>query len=269
MTDTDLDPTARGLLELYTASRSPSPAALARVRAQVERRIAVGDPGIPPEVGTTAAHVGWWVFVGAAIAIATTLLLNEGFRSGDVSDSEGTPTDTAREPAVNGSVLAPATTPSTGGSPEHDGPSPEKLPTGSTPSPAPLPRLGAVKPTVAPTVRSPKRKKARPAKAPANTPKEHTQDQVKAEMALLGRAQGALQAGDPARALRLLRRHAKDFPKGYLVEERVLQRAVALCKLGRPEDARAAVRKFLRKYPSSPMASHARSICNASSEENQ
>lgn len=60
---------------------------------------------------------------------------------------------------------------------------------------------------------------------------------LEAETALLEQARAELRASDPAAALRLLDRHADEFPAGLLATERKTTRVKALCKQGRRSDA--------------------------------
>jgi hypothetical protein len=77
------------------------------------------------------------------------------------------------------------------------------------------------------------------------------------ELELMNLAQGALRAGDNARALDLAREHARRFPKSQLSEERDVVRVLASCGLGKTDGAT----HFLRAHPSSPMAGHIRASC--------
>lgn len=84
---------------------------------------------------------------------------------------------------------------------------------------------------------------------------------VELETDLLARADEALKAGDPYRALELVNRHAESFPGGVLVEEREAERIVVLCALGRTREAEALGAAFLRDRPRSPLASRVRGSC--------
>ncbi len=84
---------------------------------------------------------------------------------------------------------------------------------------------------------------------------------VAAEVALLERASGALRAGDPKRALAAVSEHARRFPNGALAEERDTERIVALCALGRRDEAATATQRFDRAYPSSSHAARIRAAC--------
>lgn len=84
---------------------------------------------------------------------------------------------------------------------------------------------------------------------------------VAGEVALLKDAQLALAAGDGTAALALLEQHAKRFPGGALVAERMAARVFALCELGRQEQARSAAQAFLRVAPDSPLVPRVMASC--------
>lgn len=90
-----------------------------------------------------------------------------------------------------------------------------------------------------------------------------------AELSLLGRAQAALRAGNPAQALAIAREHEATFPEGVLKEERLGVAALSECTLSSAESAElgshASARKhaqaFLAAAPSSPLAARVRKAC--------
>ena len=71
------------------------------------------------------------------------------------------------------------------------------------------------------------------------------------ERALLESARSALAEGDPARAQKMLERHAQRFPRGQLAEEREGLAVRALVAAGRPDEARARAQAFERRWPRS------------------
>ncbi|MBN1653717.1 MAG: hypothetical protein JXA30_08065 [Deltaproteobacteria bacterium] len=85
-------------------------------------------------------------------------------------------------------------------------------------------------------------------KASAEEPAAPPDDTLLREMALLGEARRLLDR-DPARALTLSR--AREPKTGILSEEWDQVNLLALIKLGRIEDAREGVKRFLRLYPNS------------------
>ncbi|MDC0670632.1 tetratricopeptide repeat protein [Nannocystis radixulma] len=82
-----------------------------------------------------------------------------------------------------------------------------------------------------------------------------------AELALLRTARAALGRKDPAAALTALEQHARGFPSGHLVEERMLLRAQAQCELGQRDAARAAAAELVRAFPDSPHARTVAGLC--------
>jgi hypothetical protein len=84
---------------------------------------------------------------------------------------------------------------------------------------------------------------------------------LEAEMRLLARADAAMRAGNPAGSLAMLDEHAREFAAGQLAPEREYKRALALCELGRTDEARAVAAAFVRRHPSSPLRSKALGVC--------
>ena len=89
-------------------------------------------------------------------------------------------------------------------------------------------------------------------------------DSLEAELALLGEAHRATLGGDPARALTLLAAYGARYPRGALRQERAVERLLALCSLGRRDEARAVAEAFLRAHPSSPLAPRVEASCGRS-----
>ncbi|MEQ8728544.1 MAG: hypothetical protein RLO52_08150 [Sandaracinaceae bacterium] len=81
------------------------------------------------------------------------------------------------------------------------------------------------------------------------------------EVALLRRAQGAINRGEPDAALALLAQHARAHPDGVMAAERDAARVVALCRAGREAEARSASTRFLRENPQSPLRARVQSAC--------
>jgi outer membrane protein assembly factor BamD (BamD/ComL family) len=71
------------------------------------------------------------------------------------------------------------------------------------------------------------------------------------ERALLDPARVALASGDAARALQQTKRHAQEFPKGLLSEEREAIAINALVILGNYAKARQRTEAFRANYPQS------------------
>jgi hypothetical protein len=80
---------------------------------------------------------------------------------------------------------------------------------------------------------------------------------------ILHRAHAALRAGQPERALELLRGGAAVLDSGPFSEEAQAARASALCQTGRAQEARAAIDRFLVVWPDSVLATRLRQGCSA------
>jgi hypothetical protein len=103
---------------------------------------------------------------------------------------------------------------------------------------------------------------ARPALAAgAVAPPGSASPPVAEELRLVHAAQAHLRAGRAEQALASLSEHARLYPQGVLREERVAARVLALCALGRSEQARREADAFARGAPRSPYAGGLRRPC--------
>ncbi len=138
--------------------------------------------------------------------------------------------------------------------------------------PAPVPAAPAIAAPVlaAPVLASPvlaapafvqpaRAARALPAPAPA-APIERP-DPLTAEVRLLATARRAVDAGDAARALDVLDDHDRQFAYGALAPEAAALRVDALCAAGRTGDAEDAARRFVARFPASPLARRFLSTC--------
>jgi hypothetical protein len=105
-----------------------------------------------------------------------------------------------------------------------------------------------------------------PARVAASAPAppkatEKAEDSLIAETERLREAHGALRGGDPEKALALLSEQAAEGEGQKLREERAAARVLALCKLGRVDEANAEAAAFLAQNPRSPLADRVRNAC--------
>lgn len=85
-------------------------------------------------------------------------------------------------------------------------------------------------------------------------PSSRSASMLASEILILDGARRSLLGGDPAAALALLDRHAREFGDGQLAHEAAVLRVEALARRGDREGATAAARRFLRAHPNSPHA---------------
>jgi len=86
------------------------------------------------------------------------------------------------------------------------------------------------------------------------------EDSFAAELRLLAQAQAAIGRGELEAGLRLLRAHARRYPRGHFAQDRDALAAIARCEGGQAT-ALAAGRKFLEAHPESIHAERVRVAC--------
>jgi hypothetical protein len=84
---------------------------------------------------------------------------------------------------------------------------------------------------------------------------------VEIEARALRETLGQLRDGHPDLALASLDDQAQQFPLGALTEERADARIMALCALGRTQEAHTETTRFLAKYPRSLLAGRVSASC--------
>lgn len=127
-----------------------------------------------------------------------------------------------------------------------------ELPTGSTPAAAST--VGASAAGASPSVASPS--SASPVPAPPSA------DALAAEVAQLEAVRRAITAGDPDRALTLLRALDERFGPGQLADARQAARVRALCAAGRTQEAEREAASLHREHPTSNVARATAKTCD-------
>ncbi|HEX9298480.1 MAG TPA: hypothetical protein VF881_21735 [Polyangiaceae bacterium] len=141
---------------------------------------------------------------------------------------------------------------------------PEAAPSNSTAAAAEPPRPTSVLPLVARAARisvpptSPKSESN--ADLVPDAPRTMVPSTLAAEVAMLDRTRGALSSGEGERALDLLQRYGREFPKGTLGLEASVLGIEALYLTGSAERATALAREFLAAHPTSTHASRVRRL---------
>jgi hypothetical protein len=295
----ELGPEARAIFDAAREGDHPTAADRARIRASVMRAIAagsaVGAGGAAAAVKASGGLATGWKLTLLALAIgAAATLAAVGF---DAAQAPGPPpaADRAAQPVIAAaSASAPPAIPATPAAPEPSAravaaewPVTAPPPAGVVAS-AVAPRLargqeprrdatraddaaitprseapadsnaGAPPPAPPPVAAAPPPAAPPPAASPVVGPSVDA-DTLVAETRRLREAHAALQGGDGARALALLQEQSAVGPQ--LREERAAARILALCSLGRKDEARIAAARFLGESPRSPLADRVRASC--------
>jgi RNA polymerase sigma-70 factor (ECF subfamily) len=244
---------ARRIVDDARAAYGPSDEDRARVAASLPLIAAAAGAAAAASAGSSAAaaSAGFFAAKGVALGLAMVVVVGgasvgywRGYGRGHWrSTAESRP----RAPSVGRAASAPAAR-------RTDQPDPATSPPSAAPEEAGTPR------------EAPSRgNRSRPALAPravgAQASRSEPGPDVAGEITLLGEAQRALANGQAERALQLLDRHAREFPRGSLTEERAAARIIALCALGRVEAARVETAAFVRQSPGSPLVDRVRAAC--------
>jgi hypothetical protein len=265
----ELGPEAREILRNGRDGDGPSPVDRARIHSSLMAAIAAGAATTAAgqaSAGTTSAvsDLGLSASVGAVKPIATSLFgsvfakgvmilfLGAGGAGALLAWSHGNSSRMPVEPRIT------------------DKPTVSTLETAAPVPPVASPEPPADKPVEAPVIASAAVVPAKPlsihgaASAPAPKTTEETADSLIAETQRLREAHGALRGGDPEKALALLSEQAAEVEGQKLREERAAARVIALCKLGRVDEANAEAASFLAQNPRSPLADRVRKACPSS-----
>jgi|HubBroStandDraft_6_1064221.scaffolds.fasta_scaffold176093_2 hypothetical protein len=245
----ELGPEARDILDAGRAGDEPTAGDRTRMRASILRAIAAGGAiGAASAAAETSAAAGlkagalsaWKLVAGLFVAGVVA-----GAGAGLVTGRSG-----EAPPSTTGvvSVAAAPAAPPAGHSPGAAPAAPSVLPEAS---PAPRPAAAPAAPRPAATLAA--------GEAPGAPPPPG--DTLAAELQGLREAHSAMQGGDPARALALL--DEQQAGGSALREERAAARVLALCRIGRVGEGRAAAARFLEESPRSPLADRVRGACPA------
>jgi len=286
----ELSPEARAILLAGRDGDEPSPADRARLRRSLAAAIGAGElTGTGAEGTAEAAAVKLGAAAGAAKVTSLTklgalislggatwawkgalaLLAAGAVTAGVIAGPammhvEGpTPAASIALPPAPPAPLEPKVTPiGPADPPVEPAPAPPAPPQQTTP-PAPMAPSNA--PESAPSDAPESAPADAPESAPSNAPE--SADTLLAETRRLRAAHGALQGGDPARALALLSEPSASTEGQSLQEERAAARVLALCELGRGEEARAEAARFLAQNPGSPLADRVRNACSRETDK--
>lgn len=255
----ELGPEARAFLEAGRDGDAPTGADRARVKKALLISLAAGGAlGAAPTSAQGALAVAGAKTAGSSLLLAAKVLgavviLGAAGVGLARLGAPSAPASPAAPPArTEAAAIAPP--------PAIEAPAPvEQAAPPAIEAPA-APPLVAAPVVIAPTAVIAPRPSSRPVVAPTAAPEGDT---LEAETRRLREAHGALQGGDPGKALALLDEQSAAYEKGELREERAAARILSLCKLGRVDEARAAAARFLQESPRSPLADRVRAGCPA------
>lgn len=259
-----LGPDAREILRNGRDGDNPSPADRARIRAALMATIATSaaatassaanaaaEVGLPASVGATKPFIGsiWGGLFGKGMLVVFLGAAGAGaLAAWPKTDSRPTAiTPHIPEKPVSTNIVTPAPLPPA----VSEEASAEKIndPKTMAPLPPEQPKTSSIRPSNAPS--SPK----------APEVPEESADTLIAETQRLRQAHGAMRGGDPEKALALLSEQSAENEGQKLRAERAAARVLALCKLGRVDEAHAEAEAFLAQNPQSPLADRVRKAC--------
>lgn len=262
----DLSHEARALIDAARGADDPTPGDRARVHGAISAAVAAGTGAAvvgatatasaatqttATAVATKAAAVTTWTATSTKIVTA---LVVAGTVGGAVAMS---PALRSSEPAEPPAMVAPRVD-----APERRA---RTLPAANQAALRDEEPAESPAPVVATPIDAEQRRTPTPAEAEIPREEPAAADPLLDELSLLRRASEASRRGEPQTALRLLRRHRRQFPAGELVAERQAATVFALCDVGRGDEARRAASRFVREHPTSPLLEGVRRACAADS----
>jgi len=221
----------------------PTEADAERVLAKIRAGLAAGTDARSPSSATTGAAIG--VEGGKKALVVGLSCLTIALAGMAVFETtRASSRDTAPAPVSSSSVSA---------SP------PAVEPNGTVEAPGTA--IPAVSVDALPSAVAAKTVTSGEAKAAVTSARPIATDTLEKEARLLVDARRALAQGDGDRALALLDQHAREFPDGWLANDRTAERIVVLCGLGRRAEAVREGRAFLEGRPQSPLTRRVESSC--------
>ncbi len=257
---THLDPEWRELIDRARGAEDPEDGVRERVHGRVAAQIAaVGGAAATTAVtaGAKAAALGLWgklLIVGGLGVAISVVALDRGS-----ADHEPLEASLATVASARGSEALPID--EGGGEEILDAASSDRL----VPERSAPPGDGVPDPHTSPSPNAPRGSTEASASAADHDLASETTaaptDGLAAEVAVLRIARSKLNGGDAAGALAALNDYERERPAGALGQERAVVRVLALCQLGRTEEARHAGELLIRLAPDSPTAKRLRGTC--------
>jgi hypothetical protein len=252
-----MSPEAQKLIDEVKASPDAPPAgAQERIRKALDARIAAGDPG-PSDMQPTSGPgslrrilVGLVFVIGVAAGILWKKSTEPASSPASVPPSPVIASVPARAPAPPLVAAVPVPQEPPAAAPASEAP---PLPSRSIPHPVPRIPLAPL-PRKSPPVEAEK-------PAPEKPPEETCG--IAGELKLLQQAQRNLQERKAEEVLTALQQASKACPGEGLEQERLALRILALCQLGRSDDARSGIARLEKDAPQSPSLGRIHAECDA------
>ena len=234
MNHVELGPEEKSLIAAARDAHVPSEVQRARVRKGLEAKLAAGV-AVPSFVASTALAMAGKIGAGVALVVAV--------GAGTAYFVVARPETKASSGDVRHTTVpsAPVGTPVA-----------ERLPAAAIEARP----LGDSRPPPARSPTAVRRREASPRPAV----------DLAGELALLTQVNAAIKGGGIAQAGELLRTYDRRFPFGKLAEERAAAGILVLCAAGRTQSARSEARRFVERWPRSPLVARIKGSCAAEGE---
>lgn len=248
----ELSPEARALLDAARDADEPT----AADRDRIGRALAVplGIAALAPAAAQATSLTAAGLLTAKSVSLVAALVLSVGGGAVALHHVRSTRAHHVRTHAVSAAHVArtPVVLPSA-----------PAIPTMVETPPAPANPVALAVPTapVVPALAAESALSARVATVHAGRHHHASADSLSQENALLQEAHRAVHRGDGAGALEILSTYGARFHHGELREERDVVRILALCSLGRREEARASAALFLRAHPGSLLTHRVNGPC--------
>jgi hypothetical protein len=225
MNDLEVGPEERSLIAAAKITHIPNEVQRARVRRGLDAKLAAGVAA-PLLAGSTAlAMTGK---VGIAIALVAAVGTGTAYFVSARPAPRALPAPIHHAVAPTAPVATPAPTPASVDSPRENA-----IPASAQP-----------------------RSLVRQQKANPPPPAD-----LGGELALLTQVSAATKRRDITQANELLRAYDLRFPSGKLAEERAAAGILVLCAAGHTQTARAEAKRFIERWPRSPLVARIHSSC--------
>lgn len=254
------NPKARAMLRAYRDSIGYEGEERDALWAKIEGSLDAGTSPLFEEAVVTTSPVRWGL-VGAVVGLAAVAVVALSLGSTRGEAGVGEPSSQAPHGVVTPDRSGSVSDPNTAKTPRGRSGEPSVHESAASPEVVVTPPPAAPTPVVIDPANPRPRSKRSGAAGGATPPPTDFEDSLEAELRLIAAARAHLRAARPARALAVLKSHARSFPDGQMREDRLVLRVEALCAEGKAPQARAEARLLLRAYPESAHAGRLQDPC--------